>query len=533
VNSALDAAPATAYVNGRIITMDENHPTAAELIVRDGRILAVGGPGLAGGAGASLRQVDLSGRTVIPGFVDAHCHLELFSTHLTYAVQCFVPPHRSIADIATTLRTAAASAGPGEWVIGRAEFSVHLFVAEQRPITRQDLDEAVPDHPCVVFSGMHYCALNSRALEVTGLLDGAVLPRGSTIDLASGRGTELWDWLPLPPFGVDRVAAAIRDRAADRFRSRGVTSIAEMPASREGVHAYQRLHRAGELPVRISLRYHVPRICGVDDLAAVGLEAGFGDEWLEIGGVKAFVDGAGADLDGVPGADIKWSQAELDHIVRTAHDAGLQVMLHVQSEQAVDMALTALERTLAASPRAGHRHRLEHLGDLPLGPAWRDRVRALGVIPVATPQFIYSYGDWFPAANDPPLRTLRSMGFRVPGNSDSTGTQPEAANPFHGIWCAIARRTRNGTVLSPEERIGIDEALRMFTADAAFASGLDDRGTLAPGQLADFVVLGRDPRDMEIDELPDTPVDFTVVGGKAWETGRSAPGSGPRQMAAG
>jgi predicted amidohydrolase YtcJ len=253
----------------------------------------------------------------------------------------------------------------------------------------------------------------------------------------------------------------------------------------------------------------------VEDLASVGLESGFGDEWLQIGGVKVFVDGAGADLEGNPGADIKWSQDELDHLVRIAHQARLQVMMHVQSEQAADMALTALERALAAVPRADHRHRVEHLGDLPLAPHWWERVRRLGVIPVATPQFIYSYGDWFPAANNPPLRTMRSLGLRVPGNSDSTGTQPEAANPFHGIWCAMARRTRNGTVLSPQERIGINDALRMFTADAAFACGLDDRGTLTPGKLADFVVLGSDPRQLEIDDIPATPVDLTVVGGTA------------------
>lgn len=518
MSSDSDSGRPVAYVNGHILTMDDGSGEAAEMVVANGRVLAVGEAGLARSLDPGLPQVDLDRRTVIPGFVDAHCHLELFSTHLTYAVQCFVPPHGSIQDICHTLRQAAATSPHArEWVIGRAEFSVHLFVAEQRPITRQDLDQAVPDRPCAVFSGMHYCTLNSRALEVAGLLDGAELPRGSTIDIASGRGTELWDFLPLPSFGVDQIAAAIRERASERFRSRGVTSIAEMPTTRDGVHAYQKLHRAGELPVRISLRYHVPRICGVEDLAAVGLESGFGDEWLEVGGVKAFVDGAGADLDGVAGADVKWSQDELDYLVRTAHEAGLRVMMHVQSEVAVDMALTALERALAALPREDHRHRIEHLGDLPLTPDWWERVRKVGAIPVATPQFIYSYGDWFPAANNPPLRTLRSMGFRVPGNSDSTGTQPEAANPFHSIWCAMVRKTRKGAILSPDERIGIDDALRMFTADAAFACGLDDRGSLAPGKLADFVVLGRDPHEMDIDELPAIPVDLTVIGGVASE----------------
>jgi predicted amidohydrolase YtcJ len=506
----VQVASPTAYVNGRVITMDDALPYASELITEAGRVVAIGGDGLAENVADT---VDLGGHTVIPGFVDAHCHLETFATHLTFAVQCFVPPHRSISDIGESLRQAAQKAAPGTWIVGRAEFSVHLFVAEQRHITRQDLDEAVPGHPVVVFAGLHYCTLNTAALRETGLLTKqAQLPRGSTIHLESGRGTELADWLPLPAYGTDQIAAAIERMAAERFRSRGVTTIAEMPSTRNGIAAYQSLRQNRKLPVRISMRYIVPRVRRPDEIAAI---KPCKDVWLDHAGVKFFVDGAGADLDGALTEDLKWSQGELDRMVKAANDNGLQVMMHVQSERAGDMALTALSRALDSHPRADHRHRVEHLGDLPLGRDWWERVRALGVIPVATPQFIYSYGDWAQELNNPPLRTMRSMGLRVPGNSDSTGTQPEAANPFHGIWCAMARRTRNGARLSPDEAIDFDDALRMFTADAAYACHLDDRGCLAPGKLADFVVLGRDPRELDIDELPGTPIDFTVLGGKA------------------
>lgn len=177
------------------------------------------------------------------------------------------------------------------------------------------------------------------------------------------------------------------------------------------------------------------------------------------------------------------------------------------------MGLLAIERALERYPRADHRHRLEHGGDLPADGPRLDRMAALGVVPVATPQFIYSYGDAQPEASQPPLRTLHERGFRVPGNSDSTGSQPEAANPFHSIWCALTRRTRLGTVLAPHERIDLDAALRMFTADAAWACHLDDRGVLAPGKLADFVVLGADPWQVAADDLPDLPVDEVWIGG--------------------
>jgi predicted amidohydrolase YtcJ len=139
---------------------------------------------------------------------------------------------------------------------------------------------------------------------------------------------------------------------------------------------------------------------------------------------------------------------------------------------------------------------------------------ALGAVPVATPQFIYSYGDAQPEASQPPLRSLHERGFRVPGNSDSTGSQPEAANPFHSIWCALTRRTRLGRELAPTEKIDLDAAMRMFTADAAWACHLDDRGVLAPGKLADLVVLGDNPWNVAIDSLPEMPVDQVWIDGE-------------------
>ncbi len=501
-----------AYLGGRVLTMDATDRVAEGFITSGGRVEAVGHDAELRGLLDGADVVDLGGRVVVPGFVDAHCHLELTTVHLSYATQCFVPPHAGVGDICETIRAAAAE--PGEdWIIGRSNFSLQLFAEERRPITRADLDAVAPDRPVVVFAGIHYATLNTRALQVTGLLDGAALPRGSSIDLESGRGAELWDWLPFQTFGVDACAAAIERLGIDMFRARGVTSVGELPFSHDGIRAFQKLHREGRLPMRLDLRYHVPRLCSVEEMASLGFESGFGDEWLRLGGIKLFVDGAGADIHGQLVDDIKWSQTELDEAVARSHRAGLQLMMHVQSEHSLDMALRAIERALQDEPRADHRHRIEHAADLPVGDQWFDRIAALGVVAVATPQFIYSFGDAFPEANNPRLKTLRARGHRIPGNSDSTGSQPEAANPFHGIWCAVARRTRNGTHLSPDEAIGVRDAIRMFTADAAYACHMDDRGVIAPGKLADFVVLGDDPEQVPIDQLPLIPVDMTVIDG--------------------
>ena len=503
----------TLYLNGDFHTMDPSRARATSLLCRDGRIVALDRRPRDVPDSNDLEVVDLHGRTVLPGFIDAHCHLELCTTHLSYAVQCFAPPHRSLAEICETLRAHAGDVPVGGWLVGRADFGLHQYVEEQRPLTRQDLDAVVPDIPTVVYSGMHVSTLNTAGLRASGLLDGAELPQGSSVDIASGRGLELAHWLPNPNFGVRATAEAIHTLGARMFAARGVTTVTDIVATNDGVRAYQLLSRERRLPFRVDLRYHSPTILTSRDLAATGLESGFGDEWIRIGGIKLFIDGAGHDFSGNTVVDLKWSQPDLDDEVEHAHRAGLQLMMHVQSTEAIDMALAAVERAQTRWPQDDMRHRLEHAGDMPFDPVRLTRMKELGVVPVGTAQFLYSYADAKRDVNEPPLRSLQEWGFRVPGNSDSTGSQPEAANPFHGIWCAMTRTTRLGTVLSPDERLDLQSALRMYTADAAYACHLPDRGSLVPGRLADFVVLGADPFSVAVDDLPSIAVDAVSLGG--------------------
>ena len=507
-----------AYVGGKIHTQDDARPLAQSLLARGGRIAAVGTTEeVLALAAPGVETVDLAGRVVIPGIVDAHCHLELTATHLAYAEKAFGSELGSIARIVDVVREAAARTPAGEWIVVRSDVAVQRLVAERRPIVRSDLDDAAPGHPCVVFAGLHTVTLNSMALGVTGLLDGsATLPRGAAINLESGRGKELWDWLPLPRYSRAAIADAIRDEGRARWTARGVTTIAELPFTHDGIGAFQDLRRRGELPTRIGLWLHTPLLGSVEQLTGAGYETGFGDEWLSLGGIKLFVDGTGADIDGNAELDIKWSQDELDHMVLTAHVAGQQLWMHVAPTlEAAEMALLAVQRAQAVHPRTDHRHRIEHIGDMRPNADLLGRIRAAGILVVTTPQFTYSYGDLAPDEACTPLRSLHALGFRPPGNSDATGTQREALNPWHGIWCALAHRSESGVHIAPEEAIDMAEAIRMFTRDAAVACHMDDRGVLSEGRLADLVVLDADPFTTPLADVPEMPVAMTVIGGVA------------------
>jgi predicted amidohydrolase YtcJ len=521
------SAETTAFVNGDFRTMDPTAPRASVVVCRGGRILAVGGRELEPSLPETAEVIDLEGRFALPGFVDAHCHAELSSVHLSHAVRCHTPPLTSIEQICQAVAEQVANVGAGEWVIGRGSFGLPAWVAEQRPLTRHDLDAVAPDNPVVVFAGLHNCTLNTPALRSTGL-DRDPPPRGSSVDPTTGRATELWDKLDLPSFGIERCTAALERWLPELFVSKGITSIGEIVFTHDGLHAFQRLWRRGDLPLRAKLWLHVPRLSSIDDLVASGLESDFGDESLALGGIKLFVDGAGYDVWGnlEPSADRQWTQAELDEVVLTAHRAGLQLLLHVApTHTGAIMAADALERAITAYPRSDHRHRIEHVGDMPIDEPLLRRLRSLAVGVLTTPQFLYS------SAEDSvcPLASLLALGFRLPGNSDCTGTQPEGANPFFGIWCAVARKSKNGEVVLPEEAITVEQALRMCTLDAAYAAHMDDRGALAVGALADLAVVDRDPEQVPVDELADTRVAMTVVGGRVvWSLDQARATAGGR-----
>jgi predicted amidohydrolase YtcJ len=196
--------------------------------------------------------------------------------------------------------------------------------------------------------------------------------------------------------------------------------------------------------------------------------------------------------------------------------------MHTTGERGQDMALNAIQAALHELPRMDHRHRLEHAGNYFATPERMERVKSLGAIPVPNPQFIHSFGflmEHFYGERIKkglfPYKMLLDMGFKLPFSSDSTGTQPEATNPFWGIWCAVARESYDGTVMAPEEKISVMDAIRCYTINSAYAGFEENiKGSIEPCKLADLIVVSEDPLSVEIDRIKDITVEMTIIDGK-------------------
>jgi predicted amidohydrolase YtcJ len=506
-----------ALVNGRLITMEPAQPEAEAALVRGGRIALVGTTREVRAAAGPASLFDCLGRTVVPGFVDGHAHFEYTCLALARCVPVHTPPFRSLAAIAGALSQRAERTPPGEWIIARTSFGLQHKVAEGRLFSRHELDAVTTAHPLMVLSGMHVDMLNTRALHELGLWNRVDNPPvGVTIHrepsgAPTGVVTEVWNLLPA--FPKDVVKEAIREQGRELFLANGVTTIHNLPYSADDILAVQELHAASELPMRLRFYYHIPHQIELDDLLAMGLKAGFGNDMLRYGGVKIFIDGIGHDGYGNPLWDVKWSADELTEFVGKAHAAGQQLWMHVLRNESLRLGADAVEAALRHHPDPPgerHRHRLEHSADIIDTPDDMRRLRDLGIRVVTTPQFLYSGlgQSRQPTGRRPPhLRELIDFGFEVIGSSDSTGTVPDGIAPLFNIACALN--------YLPGDPITIDEALRMFTSwSAAGAFEERDKGSIAVGKLGDFAVLSADPRAVEPEALFDVRVDATIIGGE-------------------
>jgi len=531
-------------VNGKVVTMDAAGSTAQALAVSGDRIVAVGpNTDVELLRGKNTRTIDLQGRVVLPGFIDTHIHLDCAAVNTKLATSCHIPAVDYVEVVGTTgskeailnfVKQAVHESPAGEWIIGQGRFT--LEVDGSSP-SKEQLDAIAPKHPVMIRYSAHSQLLNSKALQLAGIsrdhptqteLD-EVAPRARVRrDPATGEPTgvvnECIDWIfpRKSPWKYDELRCAIRQTCSEAVRF-GVTSIHEFVSWPDSSRIYQELYRDGELPLRVQLCpcvWGMQRTVEMDALLNLGLQTGFGDDWIKFGSAKIFVDGEGRDENGVAQEWIRISQEELDALVASAHRAGIRVMMHATSREGQEMAIRAVEAALREFPKSDHRHRIEHFA----GDYWPEglaRLKQSGIIPVPTPYSSLGwYGDAWLDASTPgekivPYRSLLDGGFMPPGNSDCMGTEPEALNPWWSIWCVVARKTRSGRSICAEEGLDVLEAIRLYTTFSAYA-GFEEasKGSLEPEKLADLVVLSDNPFEIPVDALRDVQVDTTVVGGR-------------------
>ena len=514
--------------------MDDSGTRATAVAIAGGRITAVGGDhDLESLVGTGTRVIEAAGRTVLPGLIDAHTHLGFVARNAAGTVDCRTPPVRRVGDILDRAAERARSTAPGTWIVLQGSNFQSELVEDRRFPTPGELTAVSAEHPILYLSSVHALIVNQKALELAGIDGSTEDPPGSHIERdadgnPTGRLADMLDRFPIPSPSEAELAGAVRAVVRDHYLANGVTSVHEIWDSALVMRLLAEAIASREAPLRVSGYGWVPLAGSVTEVASGRIgDVRLEEDWFEFGGVKLFADGGSSshtaafyeDYADSPGqcGSLVYEPDELAELVRQAHDAGSQLMIHAVGDRATDVVIDAYERT----PRAGLRPRIEHGANVAWNAERAARCKAAGVLPVPNPGFVWNYAVFWPKALGAerargciPLRTLLDDGFEVPGNSDTTGGAPQLLNPFHTMWAALNRRTFRGEQIDAEERITRHEALTMYTRYAARAGRQEaSRGTLEVGKLGDVIVLDRPLDQVSDEEFNSITVAHTLVGG--------------------
>jgi predicted amidohydrolase YtcJ len=500
--------------NANVITMDPDCPSAGLVAIKGNRILAVaGGKELEQLKGAKTRVIDCQGRTLVPGFNDAHCHIFSFIRKLR-SLDLSPSLVSSIAEIKAAIRRRARSLPPGSWLSG-TDYN-EFYLTEKRHPNRHDLDEAAPNHPVILtHRSLHACVLNSMALSLAGITREAPEPPGALIEREfetgepSGLLFEMLGYIRervVPPLSDDELAEGMAS-ASEHYLSMGITSVQEASVTNDFTRwqTLKRFTESGALKSRVFMMFGTGALSQFQE---ANLSFGAGDSYLRLGGVKLML----GEATRLP---------ELKEQAFSAHRAGFQLALHCVEAGTVEAAISALEYISNELPLPGRRHRLEHCSECP--PPLLERLIRLKAMVVTQPPFVYYSGERYLATIPPArrkwlyrLKSFLDRGLIVAGSSDSP-VVPD--NPLVGIYGAVSRRAQSGEELSPEEAVSAEQALAMYTVNAAYASFEEElKGSITPGKLADMVVLSADPLKSPPEQIKDIRVEMTIINGRlAWE----------------
>ncbi len=525
------------YVNGNIITIQSNGNRAEAVAIAKGRILAVGtNKEILQLKSATTKTIDLKGRTLVPGFNDAHLHPSpIYPFESLHANLDLTPMSvKTMDELVALLKRKAAITPKGILIQG---FGYQDTKLGGHP-TRQQLDKASTEHPIIIrHSSGHISAANSLALQLAGITKETGDPAGGSFDRESdgmpngvcresAAGLLRTDNIqkPAPPPEQEELAAY--KKCFDNFIEKGITSVTEAGSNFQKMKLYEKLQSNG-LAIRINLLMSEAILNQVIDKQ---LKQGYGNANLRISGIKVFhgnslsgrtcwlnepydminPETGKRDYYGIPP---KRNQQQLDSLFAKIQQAGLQIACHSNGDREIEMVLNAYEK-IQVSNHKDKRHRIEHCSVS--NESILKRLRDDSVIAVFH-SYIYEHGDKmlvYGAQRWPMLHPNGSaikMGISVAQHSDYPIS---AANPMLRIQSLATRTSAEGVEIGLNQRIGAEDAIRLWTLGGAYASFEEDvKGSIEVGKLADFVLLSADPTKTDIFKLKDIEVLQTIIEG--------------------
>ena len=536
VQDAQDARIADAVVfNAKVYTVDDRAPKAEAFAVKGGRFAAVGTTtDIKGLIGKGTQILDAKQMTIVPGFTDCHNHAS--GTVLLYEVLVgnpFEVEFVTIASIVDKLRAKARETPPGTWVEGF--FFDDTKVKDKRELNVHDLDNVSREHPVVVrHRGGHTSFYNSKALELAGVNKSTPNPPGGTFDRdtngeldgrVTDRARNVFNRVGTrPTFTAEQTDQRERDGLAHiskQFVRYGLTSVHHQGGD---LSALQQVRSRGDLLHRVSYESS-GRV--LDSMIAAGIMTGFGDEWIRLGATSEHtVDGSFSERtmalsQPYPGiqppyqGNITETQEDLNAWIERVHRAGIQVNCHANGDVAIDMFLTAVERVQRLFPRPDSRPKITHC--TLINDDLVRRMKAVGAVPAMFTTYAYYNPDKFTFYGEALMkrcmayRTLLDAGIHAAAGSDFS---PGPFAPLMGIQGMVTRTGWNGETWGANQRISVEEAVRVNTLNGAYASREEaNKGSITPGKLADFVILADDPHTVAQEKIKDIAIVRTVTGG--------------------
>lgn len=529
-----------AFVNAIIRTVDDRDSVADAVLVRDGRIVAVGREAdVCAVAGTHCRVRDLGGRTVVPGFIDPHNHLSLTALDAV-SLDCYGMLMPSIDELLHEIAGATATMVPGQWARGM-NFTP-FAVREGRAPTRGELDEAAPNNPFFLLDvSCNRAWANSAALDIVGIdefspqpwggqieRDHAGVPTGALLQAAMNP-VQTASWRAIGAADWDATVELLVRKMAD-YAAVGLTGLSDAAVTPDSAEMYARADRQGALPFTVHQMHTADDFFGKQDLRRTGFSERVRDREsnrLRGGTMKIFLD------HGFPDGPIMnrvhegchshtgsayYGKQEVVELAVAANQLGIRTAIHAMGNWAVDAVLDAYE----AVRRTGGNDllRLEHA--YVAEPDQAPRIAALGVDLVAKPGILFGTGPFFDQAwrgagqahlRVVPLRSMIDAGVRVSFGSDAP------AGPYRPadiLWNAVSRMSMTGEVIDADEAVTPEQALRCATINAAYASGREhEAGSIEVGKRANLVVIDRDVVTCAVEEIRGMEVLETIVDGVA------------------